>query len=144
MEKSFHPLKDAPITINGYQLLDALNCIAPMRTTEQMQTKVCIHREPICTIGETTPNMLYCWLSEFPTEGSIQLHQKESKNQAIQQLPQELFNVVSRLIEAARWVCTTPSARKQPDALALAKIILQLTCPIIETHQNALQRSRED
>lgn len=141
MAHSPHKASDTPTILNGYQLLDALNCIAPKRNAVQMSTKICIHRYPTSDVDNLTPTDVYCWLVDYPAEGSIKLIDKESSDHMIHPLPQDFVNMVNRLIEAARWVCTTPSARKQPDALALAKVILHLTCPVIDAYHAEISRS---
>ncbi|OZI30826.1 hypothetical protein CAL29_22885 [Bordetella genomosp. 10] len=62
------------LTLNGHQLWDALEFLAPDRTDEQLEQAVCIHPGPARTAdGFTEAAGLYCWLADYPEEGSIRL-----------------------------------------------------------------------
>jgi len=126
-----------PLTLNGHQLLDALNSIAPQRSAPQLATTVCVSPDPTCTEGYHVPPKLYCWLADYPRAGSIQLFD----NGAQPQRPtQDVVYMATKLIECARWVYATPDARKQPHARRLAKVILRLACPLISAHADTAQR----
>ena len=80
------------LSINGHQLLAALNFIAPDRTAEQLDTRACIQRGPARTDPDDNtvegPG-LFCWYSEYPEEGSIFLDEdrREAPAQAVQAVP---------------------------------------------------------
>lgn len=130
--------KQQPLTLNGHQLLDALNSIAPQRSAPQLATTVCISTEPACTPGYHVPPKLYCWLADYPKAGSIQLFDNGDKPP---RPTQDVVYMATKLIECARWVYSTPEARKQPDARRLAKVILRLACPLINAHVDTAQRA---
>lgn len=127
-----------PLTLNGHQLLDALNSIAPQRSAPQLATTVCISSEPACTPGYHVPPKLYCWLADYPKAGSIELFDNGDKPP---RPTQDVVYMATKLIECARWVYSTPEARKQPDARRLAKVILRLACPLINAHVDTAQRA---
>lgn len=121
----------APLILNGHQLLDALNAIAPERTEKQLNDRVCIGMEP--TFANIAPGVpdLHCWLADYPESGSILLHQAIPEGG---KAPCDVVGIALQLIAAARWVGQHAHARKQPEARALAKAILKLTSPIIEEY----------
>ena len=121
----------APIVFNGYQLLDALNAIAPDRTPQQLQHRVCIGRAPLCTTAPGGTVDLHCWLADYPDGGSIQL---ATDKQSDGREPCDVVGIAMKLIEAARWVCKTEGQRKPADARTLALAVLKLTRPIIDNH----------
>lgn len=127
-----------PLTLNGHQLLDALNSIAPQRSAPQLATTVCISKEPTGTNGYRVPPKLYCWLATYPKAGSIQLFDNGDQPQ---RATQDVVYMATKLIECARWVYATPDARKQPHARRLAKVILRLACPLISAHADTAQRT---
>lgn len=131
-------VKQQPLTLNGHQLLDALNSIAPQRSAPQLATTVCISTEPACTTGYHVPPKLYCWLADYPKAGSIQLFDNGDQPQ---RPTQDVVYMATKLIECARWVYATPDARKQPHARRLAKVILRLACPLISAHADTAQRA---
>lgn len=62
------------LTITGYQLREALEFLAPDGEAEQLEQSVCIQHGPERTHEEgTDPAGLYCWLDDYPEEGSIPL-----------------------------------------------------------------------
>lgn len=131
-----------PLVLNGYQLLDALTGIAPQRSAPQLATKVCIHPEPLSTVAPVTPAKLHCWMADYPALGSIELYDQAMDAEEVQARPsQDVVGIATKLIDAARWVYRTPSARKQPDARALARAILRLACPLIDSHADSKSRS---
>jgi len=68
------PVAPAAITLNGFQLRDALEFLAPDGTDEQLEQEVSIQWGPQRTHDEgTDPEGFYCWLTEYPDEGSIPL-----------------------------------------------------------------------
>lgn len=72
--EAFAQREKPALTINGYQLRGALEFLAPDGTGEQLEQEVCIQHGPERTHDEgTDPVGLYCWLSEYPDEGSIPL-----------------------------------------------------------------------
>lgn len=121
------------LTLNGHQMLDALNSIAPERNAQQLASTVCISHEPTCTAGEPVPPKLYCWLANYPKAGCIELFDRNTHT-AQPRASRDVIQIATKLIDCARWVYATPSARKQPDARSLAKVILRLTRPIIDAH----------
>lgn len=127
-----------PLTLNGHQLLDALNSIAPQRSAPQLATRVCISTEQSSTRGYHVPSKLYCWLADYPKAGSIELFDNGDKPP---RPTQDVVYMATKLIECARWVYSTPAARKQPDARRLAKVILRLACPLINAHVDTAQRA---
>jgi hypothetical protein len=58
------------VTLNGAQLLEALEFVAPdyPRDAEQLECEVTIQRGN----GHDGPG-LYCWITEYPDEGAIRL-----------------------------------------------------------------------
>ena len=64
-----------PVVLNGYQLKEALEFLAPDDTDEQLEEEVCIAlRDKGQDIdGHEAPRGIYCWLDEYPEEGSILL-----------------------------------------------------------------------
>ncbi len=127
-----------PLTLNGHQLLDAINSIAPQRSAPQLATTVCISDQPVCTTGFHVPPKLYCWLADYPKAGSIQLFDNGDQPP---RPTQDVVYMATKLIECARWVYATPDARKQPHARRLAKVILRLACPLISAHADTAQRT---
>jgi len=60
--------------LTGYQLREALEFVAPDGTEEQLESEVCIQHGPARTHDDgTDPEGLYCWLSDYPDEGSFSL-----------------------------------------------------------------------
>jgi len=60
--------------LNGFQLRAALDFIAPDGDDEQLESEVCIQHGPERTHDEGTEAAgMYCWLSDYPEEGSIRL-----------------------------------------------------------------------
>ncbi|WP_418515085.1 hypothetical protein [Delftia sp. PS-11] len=126
------------LTLNGYQLLDALNSIAPQRNAKQLSTTLCISTEPACTPELRRPPKLHCWLADYPKAGSLALHDSGDHQQRV---TQDFIEIATKLVECARWVNSTPQARKQPEARRLANVILHLTHPLISAHVDATQRT---
>jgi len=64
-----------PMVLSGSQLLEALEFVAPDRTADQMEQEVCIalRDEGQDADGAPAPRGTYCWLEEYPGEGSIML-----------------------------------------------------------------------
>lgn len=64
-----------PMALSGYQLREALGFLAPDGIADQLEQEVCIalRDEGRDTDGEVCPRGLYCWLSDYPEEGSILL-----------------------------------------------------------------------
>ncbi len=121
----------APLILNGHQLLDALNAIAPERTEKQLNDRVCIGPDP--TIANVAPGVhsLHCWLADYPESGSILLHQAIPEGG---KAPCDVVGIALQLIAAARWVGMHAHARRQPEARALARAILKLTRPVIDEY----------
>lgn len=74
----------APIlTLNGYQLRSALEFIAPDGDADQLESEVCIqHGGGMAgSDGEIVPVGLYCWMDEYPEEGSIFLSEGPGETQ---------------------------------------------------------------
>lgn len=92
--------QERPITIlSGYQLRDALELIAPDMTDEQLEQQVCIQHGPARTHDDgTEPEGLYCWLDEYPEEGSISL---EPPHQPAKQEPARELVVITEGTAAA-------------------------------------------
>lgn len=62
------------ITISGYQLRDALQFLAPDGSQDQLEARVTIQWGPERTHDEgTDPAGLFCWMTDYPEEGSIPL-----------------------------------------------------------------------
>ncbi|ULR90961.1 hypothetical protein [Comamonas sp. B21-038] len=121
----------APLILNGHQLLDALNAIAPERTEKQLNERVCIGLEPtFAYVAPGVPN-LHCWLADYPDSGSILLHQAIPEGG---KAPCDVVGIALQLIAAARWVGMHAHARRQPEARALARAILKLTRPVIDEY----------
>lgn len=60
--------------VNGFQLRDALEFIAPDGTDEQLETEAVIQWGPQRVHDEgTDPEGYYCWFADYPEEGSIPL-----------------------------------------------------------------------
>lgn len=133
------PTRSAALTINGFQLRDALSLIAPDGTAEQLSETLCIQPGPSRQTAQGIEAAgLYCWLRDFPDEGSVRLD--ETHNLALLEACQGArhVEVTRKLIAAARWVQRYADPQRQPDARALAHAILQLTRPIMDAHINAL------
>jgi len=64
-----------PMVLSGSQLLEALEFVAPDRTADQLEQEVCIalRDEGRDADGAPAPRGTYCWLEEYPGEGSIML-----------------------------------------------------------------------
>ncbi len=77
-------VQEPPIlTLNGYQLREALEFVAPDETDEQMQSEVCIQYGPARTHDEGTDEAgMYCWPADYPDEGSICLDDEPSQQAA--------------------------------------------------------------
>jgi hypothetical protein len=119
------------LTLNGHQLLDALNAIAPERTEKQLSDRVCLSLSPTGAAPTEGVESIHCWLADYPESGSILLHQAIPEGG---KAPCDVVGIALQLIAAARWVGQHAHARKQPEARALAKAILKLTSPIIEEY----------
>ena len=127
------------IIINGYQLRDALSLIAPEGTPQQMETTVCIQPGPRrITSQGVEPAGLYCWLEEYPEEGSVRLDENPRDIRLAVPHDERIVNVAQKLLAAARWTYGNPEARAQPDARALAKIVLRLIHPILNAHADTI------
>ncbi|TDS74377.1 hypothetical protein [Comamonas sp. JUb58] len=119
------------LTLNGHQLLDALNAIAPERTEKQLSDRVCLSLTPTGAAPTEGVESIHCWLADYPESGSILLHQAIPDGG---KAPCDVVSIALQLIAAARWVGQHAHARNQPEARALAKAILKLTSPIIEEY----------
>lgn len=127
------------IIINGYQLRDALGLIAPEGTPQQMETTVCIQPGPRrITSQGVEPAGLFCWLEEYPEEGSVRLDENPRDIRLAVPHDERIVNVAQKLLAAARWTYGNPEARAQPDARALAKIVLRLIHPILNAHADTI------
>jgi hypothetical protein len=62
-----------PLVLSGYQLREALDFLAPDGDADQLEQEVCIalRDEGKDVDGEMRPRGMYCWLEEYPDEGSI-------------------------------------------------------------------------
>lgn len=130
---------DAPLVITGYQLQDALGLIAPDSTAKQLATALCIQPGPARkTLHGIEPAGLFCWLHDFPEEGSVRLDESPRSGSTPAAPDTQVVAVVHKLIEAARWVYSNADARRQPEARALAKAVLRLTTPLVDRHINAV------
>lgn len=128
----------APITLNGYQLRDALGLIAPAGTPEQLRLRLCIQPGPArLTDTGAEPAGLFCWLEQWPGEGSVRLDEEPREAPPPGPSPEQVLAIAQQLIDAARWVYGNSEARRQPNARALAKAVLRLTAPIINSHIDA-------
>lgn len=69
-----------PVVLSGAQLLEALDFVAPDRAEDQMESEVCIalRDEGRDVDGDLRPAGHYCWLEEYPEEGSIILDGKSA------------------------------------------------------------------
>lgn len=119
------------LTLNGHQLLDALNAIAPERTEKQLRDRVCLSLSPTGAVPIEGVESIHCWLADYPESGSILLHQAIPEGG---KAPCDVVGIALQLIAAARWVGQHAHARKQPEARSLARAILKLTSPIIEEY----------
>lgn len=134
-----HALPTPALVINGYQLRDALSLIAPDGTPQQMETTVCIQPGPTRVTSQgVEPAGLFCWLEEYPEEGSVRLDENPRDTRLAVPHDERMVNVAHKLIEAARWVYGNPEARAQPDARALAKVVMRLVHPIINAHADTI------
>lgn len=126
------------IVINGHQLRDALSLIAPDGTPEQLAHTLCIQAGPARRTSQgTEPAGLFCWLQEYPEEGSVRLDEHPRESAARLSTDPRVLAIAERLVEAARWIYANAEARRQPDARALAKVVLRLAAPIINAHADA-------
>ena len=75
VEPSSQASSDEPtLALNGHQLWDALEFLAPDRTPEQLDLTVCIRPGPgreVDGVAEAPGH--YCWLADYPEDGSIRL-----------------------------------------------------------------------
>lgn len=125
----------AAVTLNGHQLRDALSLIAPDGTGEQMNSRLSIQAGPArLTNHGAEPAGMFCWLAEYPGEGSVRLDEQPREAPPTVPSPEQVLAIANRLIEAARWIYANAEARRQPDARALARIVLRQTAPIINAH----------
>ena len=123
------------LTINGYQLRDALSAIAPDGTAAQMECSICIQPGASRrTSSGQEPAGLFCWLEEFPEEGSFRLDEFPRNSRLADPHDEKVLLAAHKLIEAARWVYGNAEARRQPDARALAKVVMRLMHPFISDH----------
>lgn len=126
------------IAINGHQLRDALSLIAPDGTPDQLEHTLCIQAGPARRTSQgIEPAGLFCWLKDYPDEGSVRLDEHPRECTATRISDPQVLVIAERLIESARWVYANAAARRQPDARALAKITLRLLAPIINAHVDA-------
>lgn len=83
------------LTITGHQLREAMDFLAPDGTAEQLEQSVCIQHGPerVCDAGtpdeSTDPAGLYCWIADYPEEGSIALTSDEWSNPVAQAKPEQ-------------------------------------------------------
>lgn len=132
------------IVTNGYQLRDALSLIAPDGTPNQMESTICIQPGPARQTSQgTEPAGLYCWLELYPEEGSVRLDEKPRDTRLAVPHDERMINAAYKLLEAARWVYGNPEARAQPNARALAKIVLRLVYPIINAHADTITKASQ-
>ena len=128
----------APLVINGYQLRDALSLIAPQGTARQLATALCVQSGPARETAHGTELAgLFCWLHDFPDEGSVRLDEHPRHGQQSLSQHDQMIVAAYKLVDAARWVYRNAEARRQPDARALAKVVLRLMHPIISAHVDA-------
>ena len=85
---------------------------------------------------------MFCWLEEFPEEGSFRLDEFPRHNRLNDPHDERVVLAAHKLIEAARWVYGNAEARRQPDARALAKVVLRLMHPFIDEHIDTFKPSR--
>lgn len=66
------------VTLNGYQLKEALEFLAPDGDADQLESSLRIEWGPkrISTDGDEMEAGMYAWLDEYPEEGCIQLDEK--------------------------------------------------------------------
>lgn len=85
------------LTITGYQLQQAMEFVAPDLTPEQLASEACIQHGPARSHDEGgDPAGLYCWLADYPEEGSISL----ATAQPIEQSEPAAENVADAEIKA--------------------------------------------
>lgn len=127
------------ITLNGYQLRDALNLIAPDGTPEQLRMRLCIQPGPARVAADRVePAGNFCWQEQNPGAGSIRLDEEPRADQPEHLHDAQIVAIANKLIEAARWVYSNADARRQPEARALARIVLRTVAPVINTHVDHL------
>jgi hypothetical protein len=135
----------AGVTLNGHQLRDALSLIAPDGTDEQMSTCLSIQAGPARLTNQgAEPAGMFCWLAEYPGEGSVRLDELPREAPQAVLDPAQVLAIANRLIEAARWIYANAEARRQPDARALARIVLRQTAPIINAHIDSVCQTAHD
>lgn len=79
---------DNALTLNGYQLRDALKFLAPDGEAEQLEQSVCIQHGPARdSVDGHEPAGLLCWLEEYPEEGSIRLDDEPTSESQAAQTP---------------------------------------------------------
>lgn len=132
----------AAVTLNGHQLRDALSLIAPNGTAKQMDTRLSIQAGPARLTNQgAEPAGMFCWLAEYPGEGSVRLDEQPREATPAVPSPEQILAIANRLIEAARWIYANAEARRQPDARALARIVLRQMAPIINAHIDSVSQA---
>ena len=108
------PVAPAPpkLFLNGFQLRAALDFIAPDGDDEQLESEVCIQHGPERTHDEGTEAAgMYCWLSDYPDEGSIRLDDEATPEAApVAPAPQPADTSTAVL----QWIVKTASEAKEP------------------------------
>lgn len=140
---TFNITTTAPaLVMNGYQLRDALSLIAPDGTPQQMISSICITPGPARhTSAGVEPEGLFCWLEDYPSEGSVRLDEMPRDTRLSISHDERILVVAQKLVLAARWVYSNADARKQPHARLLARTVLRTFYPIINAHADSVSRA---
>ena len=128
------------LSINGYQLRDALSLIAPDGTPEQLACTVCIQPGPARrTNAGVEPAGLFCSLQDYPEEGSVRLDEHPRHDTALMSASDaRAFEILLKVVEAARWIAAHSDKTRQPDAYRLVRAVINLASPLINSHVDAL------
>lgn len=128
------------ITINGHQLQDALGLIAPQRTPDQLAHTLCMQSGPARqTRHGVEPAGLFCWLADYPDEGSVRLDEQPRSPVGLSTAPDfRAYDILVKVVEAARWIAAHSDINRQPDAYRLVRAVLDLSSPLINSHVDAL------
>lgn len=88
---------DNALTLNGYQLRAALEFLAPDGEADQLEQSVCIHKGSArCSAEEKEPGGHFCWLEEYPEEGSIRLDEEPKSDSHPVRAPAAVGNAKAR------------------------------------------------
>ena len=121
------------LAINGWQLRDALSLIAPDESPEQLDCTICIQPGPARRTRQgIEPAGLFCWLQDYPHEGSVRLDEMPRPADPRSLTEERSRRALLKIVDAALWMKSHANVARQPDANRLIHAILSLAMPRVE------------